>query len=385
MSGTALPRLMVVDDEPNVLHALRRTLRGHADVQMFTDPRQALAQLERDVADEVPPEAVVCDMRMPELDGAQTLARAHELSPDSTRVLLTGQTDLGAAVRAVNDGQIFRFLTKPCPPEHLLRAVEDAVSQHRLVTSERVLLEQTLKGAVTALLETLGLADPQVFTRAVRIKRLATRLARALGAPMTWDLEIAVMLAHLGLVSVPRSVLDKLDRGAPLSEAESQALDRAPEVSARLVAGVSRLEPVHHAIACSRLRHDGQGSPAGAPVGGEIPLASRLLRLATDLERATTGGLAEDDALMLLRRDEGAYDPALLEAAARGSRATARNLQLVKVPELRRGMTVAADITSVSGALLIGRGSPITAGVVERLRNHEENGSLPGRILVELA
>lgn len=382
---TPLPRLLLVDDEPNVLHALRRTLRGHAEVCLHTDPLEALAQLERDVADEVPPAAVVCDMRMPGLDGAATLARARALSPDSTRLLLTGQTDLGAAVRAVNDGGIFRFLTKPCPPEQLLAAVADAVAQHRLVTAERVLLEQTLKGAVTALVDTLGLADPQVFTRALRIKRLAATLARAAGVTLTWDLEIAVMLAHLGLVSVPRPVLDKLDRGAELTAAEQETLDRSAAVSARLLTGVPRLEPVHQAVACSRLRFDGVGSPPGSPTGEDLPLAARLLRIATDLERATTGGLSEADALAVLRRDEGAYDPALLDAAAQGRRGGARDLRLVGVAELRRNMTVAADVTSSSGALLIGRGSPITAGVVERLRNHEENGNLPGRILVEVA
>ena len=185
MTAPALPRLLLVDDEPNVLHALRRTLRGQAEATLCTDPLEALAQLERDVAEDLAPAAVVCDMRMPGLDGAATLARVRELSPDSTRLLLTGQTDLAAAVRAVNDGGVFRFLTKPCPPEELLAAVADAVAQHRLVTAEKELLEQTLKGLVTALLETLGLADPQVFTRALRVKRLATSLARTAGVPLT--------------------------------------------------------------------------------------------------------------------------------------------------------------------------------------------------------
>ncbi|MCW2606815.1 MAG: response regulator receiver [Frankiales bacterium] len=382
---TPLPRLLLVDDEPNVLHALRRTLRGAAEVQLCTDPLEALTWLGQAVAEEVPPAAVVCDMRMPGLDGAQTLARARELSPDTTRLLLTGQTDLEAAVRAVNDGGIFRFLTKPCAPEQLLAAVGDAVEQHRLRTAERVLLEQTLKGAVTALLDTLGLADPQVFSRALRVKRLVARIARTAEVRLTWDLEIAVMLAHLGLVSLPRTVLDKLDRGRALTEAETASVARVPTVSARLLAGIPRLEPVHEAVACSRLRYDGRGSPVGSPLHDGLPLASRLLRLATDLDSALTSGLAEAEALTLLRSDAGAYDPALLEAAGKGGREGSRDLRLVRVAELQRTMTIASDVVSASGALLLGRGSAVTAGVVERLRAHEDNGSLTGRILVETA
>ncbi|MCW2778217.1 MAG: response regulator receiver [Frankiales bacterium] len=379
-----LPRLLLVDDEPNLLHALRRTLRGVAEVHLCTDPLEALVWLEQAVLDEVAPAAIVCDMRMPELDGAQTLARARQLSPDSTRVLLTGQTDLEAAVRAVNDGGIFRFLTKPCPPEQLLAAVADAVEQHRLVTAEKVLLEQTLKGAVTALLDTLGLADPTVFTRAVRVKRLVARIARAAGVHLTWDLEIAVMLAHLGLVSLPRPVLDKLDRGRPLSESEAASVARVPSVSARLLAGVPRLEPVHEAVACSRLRYDGRDSPTGSPLRDGLPLAARLLRLAADLDAALTSGLEETEALVLLRSDAGAYDPELLAAAGKGGGQDGRDLRLVGVADLQRSMTIASDVVSSTGALLIGRGSSVTAGVVERLRCHEENGSLTGRILVEV-
>jgi len=81
------------------------------------------------------------------MDGATFLGKARAALPDAVRLLLTGQAALDAAVAAVNEGQIFRFLTKPCAPNVLLLAVDTAADQHRLITSERVLLEQTLHAA----------------------------------------------------------------------------------------------------------------------------------------------------------------------------------------------------------------------------------------------
>jgi DNA-binding NtrC family response regulator len=108
------------------------------------------AGLER-LSSDGPFAVVVSDMRMPEMNGAAFLAQVRERAPDTVRVLLTGQADLDSAIAAVNEGQIFRFLTKPCAPEMLISSLRAAEEQHRLITAERVLLEQTLHGAVKAL------------------------------------------------------------------------------------------------------------------------------------------------------------------------------------------------------------------------------------------
>src|ERR1035437_9820924 len=71
------------------------------------------------------------------------------------RILLTGQSNLDSAIAAVNHGQVFRFLTKPCSPQNLLAAIQSAAEQHRLITAERELLEKTLRGSIKALIEIL--------------------------------------------------------------------------------------------------------------------------------------------------------------------------------------------------------------------------------------
>ena len=130
------PRILCVDDEPGVLDGLTRRLRRHFTVRTAPGAAEALDVLER----EEPFAVVVSDMRMPGMDGAAFLAVVRARWPDTVRILLTGHADLDSAISAVNDGQIFRFLSKPCPLETLLNALEAATEQHALVRAQRAAL-----------------------------------------------------------------------------------------------------------------------------------------------------------------------------------------------------------------------------------------------------
>src|SRR5690349_20120797 len=168
MTSNAKPALLCVDDEPLVLEGLTLHLRRAFTVTTATSGAAGLEILK----DKGPFAVVMSDMRMPGMNGAEFLSKVREQWPDTVRVLLTGQSDLQSAVAAVNDGQIFRFLTKPCPPELLLGALGAASRQHDLLIGERVLLEQTLHGSIKMLTDVLSLANPVAFGRANRAKRL---------------------------------------------------------------------------------------------------------------------------------------------------------------------------------------------------------------------
>lgn len=133
--GEARPKVLVVDDDPRILAGLRRQLRRQFDLAIAESGCQGLKILSEDVF-----AVVVSDMRMPGMDGAAFLARVRVESPQSTRVLLTGQSELSAAIRAVNDGQIFRFLSKPCPPDVLHRCLQEAVGRHLVARNAPLLL-----------------------------------------------------------------------------------------------------------------------------------------------------------------------------------------------------------------------------------------------------
>jgi len=158
-------KILFVDDEQHILDTFRATLRKHYDVHTALGPEEAL----RMVAEEGPFSVVVSDFKMPRMTGVKLLGRVGEISPNTVRVMLTGYADVESAVAAINEGHVFRFLTKPCSTEILIRTLDAALEQYRLVTSEKELLRGTLRGSIRILTEILSLVNPEAFGRAERI------------------------------------------------------------------------------------------------------------------------------------------------------------------------------------------------------------------------
>ncbi len=136
-------RILFVDDDHRLLDGIRRRLRGRFTIETAVGPELGLQAL----AGQPPFAVVVADMNMPGMDGASFLARVEELSPDSVRMMLTGNADLGTAVAAVNRGHILRFLQKPIAGEELEQVLLTGLEQRRLVDSARraAVAEQTLQ------------------------------------------------------------------------------------------------------------------------------------------------------------------------------------------------------------------------------------------------
>jgi response regulator RpfG family c-di-GMP phosphodiesterase len=233
-------RILLVDDEPNVLEGIQRTLRKQAELYTAPSGAEGLRLL-----DEAGPFAlVISDMRMPLMNGAQFLAMVREQAPDTVRMILSGQADLEATIAAVNDGHIYRFLSKPCPSDQLLAAVEDGLKQNRLLTAEKVLLEQTLNGSVRMLIEILGMVRPAASTCASRLQRYAVDLATALDLPERWQWGLAALVSQIGCVALPKDILSKVEADQTLSDEEKHLYESHPEVAGKLLAAVPRLEDV---------------------------------------------------------------------------------------------------------------------------------------------
>lgn len=352
-----LPRILLVDDEPHILSALSRQLRAHFGVTVACGSREGLATVES----AGPFVVVVSDLQMPEMDGTHFLARVREISPDTVRILLTGHADVTAAIGAVNRGQIFRFLTKPCVPDDLIFNLRAAVEQHRLLTAERVLLEQTLNGCIKALSDILALVNPAAFGRSQRVQKLVAAAAARLELSDVWQLEIATTLSQIGCMVIPEDVVEKLYSGSPLTKADLDAAARLPLIAADLVSTIPRLDEVREII-----RHS--GSHADAPAA-EPPLGARLLRAAFDLDALESKGLDREMSLATLRARTGRYDARVLDALASDKRPEIPcEIHELPLRQVEVGMVFEEDIRSATGLLMIARGQEATASLVERLR-----------------
>src|SRR3569833_7072 len=124
-------KILFVDDDANLLASCERNYRRHYQLETANGGELGLEK----IATRGPFAVVVSDMQMPKMNGIQFLAAVKERAPETVRIMLTGNADVEVATGVVNQGNIFRFLTKPVPPDVLAKALDDALAQHRLVVA----------------------------------------------------------------------------------------------------------------------------------------------------------------------------------------------------------------------------------------------------------
>lgn len=368
-------RILFVDDDPNVLAAFQRNLRKQFSFDTALSGNEALTMIK----ESGPYAVIVADMQMPGMNGIELLTRARQQSPDTVRVMLTGNADQQTAVDAVNEGAVFRFLTKPCEPQQLQSTIETSLRQYELQRIERDLLENTLGGAVKVLGEVLSMIDPSSFRRGQKLRDSARAFGRQLNMTSTWELEIAAMLAHIGYVSLPPTILRKLDNQIDLTPREQATIDRAPQIGHDLVVNIPRLEYVAKIILYQNKRYDGSGFPTDEVSGAVIPFGARMLRILDDRAILEDDGIAKTKAYETMKARAGYYDLELLQksfdcfpAFLINSISAEREVKCVKINELVDGNILVSDVRSPSGTLLIGAGNRISRTMINRLKNYAE-------------
>jgi response regulator RpfG family c-di-GMP phosphodiesterase len=311
-----------------------------------------------------------------------------ELQPDTVRIMLTGNADLESAIKVVNEGNIFRFLTKPCPPEILGKAVDDACAQFRLVIAEKELLNKTLSGSIKLLTDILSIFDPPSFVRAQAQREIISSLSHKFKVGDEWAIHLAIMLAPIAAVTVPPETLLRARTGQPLTNVEEQILVQLPETAGRLLANIPRLENVGRIVRYHHKRYDGSGFPADKISGDSLPFGARLLKILGDLAHLQAGGLNRVRALDEMQSRFGWYDPALLDAVRHfyGLAAAAREARpsiSVNLNDLAPGMVLQSEILTKDGLLIITAGHHITEMTLEKIKNFGRLSGIKEPIFVE--
>ena len=354
-------RILCVDDEPNVLQALERQLRKQFEIVTAEGSVQGLEALEKSG----PFAVILSDLRMPVMNGIQFLAIAKERFPESVRMILSGQADFAATIAAVNEGSIFRFLTKPCENDHLVKALTAALEQYRLVQAERELLEHTLIGSIEVLSEILSLVSPSAFSRSHRIRRYVRHMAGELGLPEPWQYEVAAMLSQIGCVTVSPDVLEKVYSGAPLSNSEAETFASHCQLGGRLLARIPRLEQVAQMIGNQQ---DQDSEIAAKPGGAEIiAIGVQMLQIANEFDQGIIRGLGRDTVMSEIRRRHPNNKDLVSALHTAQVPALGTEVRMVGVQDLSTNMVINCEVYSKNGLLLLSKGQEVTDSVVARM------------------
>ncbi len=313
------PTVLFVDDEINILKALQRLLRNEPwTVLTASRGSEALELLDRH-----PTQIVVSDQRMPEMSGVELLSAIRERHPGIVRLMLTGYTEMNVAVEAINQGEIFRLITKPWNDDELRATLRQAFDHHALkheikrlnqVTREQNLrlqdMNRNLEGKVRertkqlgekhqelriayvqtirALAEAVDAKDAYTRGHSERVGVYASKMARGLGLPreVIERVYIAGLLHDVGKIGVRDAVITKPDR---LTPEEYEEMKAHPEIGARILQPVAFLSDV---VACVRHHHEWyDGCERGYPErlsGDRIPLPSRIIIVADTVEAMTS-------------------------------------------------------------------------------------------------
>jgi response regulator RpfG family c-di-GMP phosphodiesterase len=368
-------RILCVDDEASVLRGLERSLFDTFEIETALSGEEALKHL----AQGEPFAVVMSDMRMPGMDGATLLSRIRQLYPNTVRVLLTGYAEVNAAIAAVNEGQIFRFLVKPSSQETLTQVLGAAIHQYELVIAEKELVERTLMGAVHMLTEVLGLIAPELFSRAHRLKGHVAKIAAHCQLEPRWAYELSAMLSQLGCIALPKEIIDRVASATGVSDKDRTLFESHPEIAYRLLREIPRLELVADIV---RYQLD-RDLPASERE--EVRNGVMLLRMAIAIDALVMRGSSLSEAVAAVRRRnicDAKWLDALLES--RGSDPKGMSARTVTLDALAVGMLLEADVRTSSGAVVVAQGKEVTPLILERLKKFSQGVGLMQPIHVRI-
>ena len=413
--------LLLVDDEENILRSLRRVLRGEPYTLLTASSGdQALSLMETQHID-----LVISDARMPGMDGATLLAEVQQRWPDCLRILLTGYADVSTTIRAINEGQIYRYISKPWDDDELCLIIRQALA-YQFAEQERQRLERLTLSQNQQLQELNADLEDRVRARTAELQQVADMLDLAydelkrsyvtatevfsslinqrlprdfqtngrvvalvkafaqhyeLDDGTSRNLAMAAALYNLGkltwkdnLFTLPSDLLYKEDL---------EQYRRYPELGENLLMA---LEPLHEAATLIR-HHQERWNGSGFPDHlreMDIPFGARLLRLAVDLVELQQGmilarKLEREEALQLLQKFAGRfYDPGLCEqfvnlCIEQNLDATLADETVIMIGTLGLvpGMIMAQPLYAENGTLMLNEGKELDAWLIGKLIKFE--------------
>ncbi len=418
MTETNQAVLLLVDDEPGILNALRRLLRPEGYRILTADSGMAgLALLEQE-----PVDLVISDMRMPQMDGAAFLSQVRQRWPDAVRILLTGYADVSSTIAAINQGEIYRYIAKPWDDNEIVLTVRQALEQGRLKRENARLLALTekqnvelrqLNEGLEALVEQrtgelrqtvsfLELAQSELkksFLNSIsvfsglmemrngsisghsrRVAEQARRLARRarLNEAEVQDIVFAALLHDIGKLALSDRLLDKPFYSLPM--ADQAEVMKHPVKGQMALMGIDQLKEPARLIRAHHERFDGNGYPDRL-AGLAIPYGARILAIANDFDALQAGLLqnrrySESEARLLLVEGKGSrYDPVLVDLFNEKNADANEPREpdtLLKTGQLRAGMVLSRDLVNQDGCLLLAHGHVLTESLVQQVRQFEQ-------------
>jgi len=357
--------VLFIDDDPRLLDSFKRSLSREFNVFVADSPEKGL----RMVAESGPFSVIVSDMRMPGMNGIEVFDRVQEINRDIVRILLTGYADQQTAIDAVNRGQVFRFLTKPCEVDGLISVLREGIGLYQRTVAEKGLRGATLNGVVNLLAQVLSLVNPVAQAKANRLKRYCRYLAAGCDPTERWTVESAALLSQLGdLTGAPgASARSAVDNGQ--EDSARQLLNPSTELAARLLMHVPAFEDIIEILLLQGKPIAAWPHPATTDRQRSLHRCGHILQAAIRMDSLLFSGMDPDAALASMRGEPELYAPALLDLFAAYDFGQQNMVPLhVRCGDLSTRMILNEDIYAADGSLVACKHEPVTPVLLAELR-----------------
>lgn len=416
--------LLLVDDEQNILSSLRRLFRpvGYK-IHMATGGQQGLEILEKEKID-----LIISDMKMPEMDGAEFLAKVAKQWPDTVRILLTGYADIESTISAVNEGKIYQYISKPWDDNDILISVRQALHQKYLEKERDRLLELTskqkkvlqnlnanlenkVKSRTEEVRQTMGqlqvahtslkknyVSTIKVFSNIIELSEggdsshtrnitdLAHKIAKKVGMSDDDAQQVifASLLRNIGRIGLPNELVSKPLNN--LDNEETKKVLKHPVIGQGILMALDYLQDAATIIRHQYELYDGSGYPDHLQ-GQNIPLGARIISLVSDYFAGQEGLLSSErlsasESREYIKRNSGIrYDQKLVDVlfellgVTDSTISKQKKVGGVKISSLnlKDGMVLARDLVMYNGVILLTKGHKLTEDIIRRIIKMESS------------
>lgn len=362
-------KILFVDDEEYILYSFQRQFFDVFDLDVAQSAKEALSLMQNGNHYKV----IISDMRMPQMNGIDFLIEAQKISPMSVRVMLTGNVDIDTAIGAVNQGEVFKFLLKPCDEETLKKVIYDCLKQYNLEQAEKELLEKTLKGSIKVLMDLLALSAPKIYSRSQKIRQIAAKIMRKVKGIKQWRIDLATLLSQIGWISIPPEKRETMEDDQDVYEIAASLVNKIPRLE-KVAQIIEQLN--HHPTPWNSFNNQNEDY--------QIQLETQILRVSIDLEKYLHQGLSFQDSVQkILDQIENLHPLLKVVLNQIDVTDTVKKAQYVPIDRLKKGMIIAEDIQHLkTKLLLVAKNQEVNEIVIKFLMNHYQEQNIRYKLLV---
>ena len=422
--------LLFVDDEENIQRSLQRVFhREGYNILTASSGKEGLEKIAQNKVD-----LILSDHKMPQMTGVEFLKEAKKVSPDTVRIILTGYADVQAAMDAINQGEVYRFITKPWDDQDLKLTVKRALQQRDLVLENRRLNELTRKqneelkelnrdlekrvqertkeirrknkelsklytdleknflDSIRVFASLVELRDSYIGSHSKRVAAFSRSIAEKWGLDEkeVLDVEIAAILHDIGKIGIPDKVLAKSYE--EMGQEERRVYEQHPIIGQASIQIIDNLQEVGVLIRHHHESWDGTGYPDGLKEDG-IPLGSRIISAVDAYDtmlnrRRYTQRVTRFQVIERLKKGRGVkFDPEVVNIflellEVKEVKAKKRVELRIALDQLEEGMVLARDLYTSKGILLIPKDEVIREAHIDKIRNYHHIDPIIGGVWV---